>query len=82
MNSLSRTWNWDVCQRNHYVVFYFKANYPRLMKFYLVFKRPQTCTVKCSHILNPLLLGYFLYLLSWMLGKLMTQFHTDTQKHY
>lgn len=31
-------WDGDVCQRNHYMALYFKANYPRLMKLYLVLK--------------------------------------------
>lgn len=40
------------------------------------FKRPQ---MNYSNVLKPSLLGYFLFIPSWMVGKLMTQFHSDTQ---
>lgn len=40
------------------------------------FKRPQ---MNYSNSLKLSLLGYFLFIPTWMVGKLMTQFHSDTQ---
>lgn len=69
MNSIYRTW--DVRQRNHYV-----DKLSQIGETLSSFKRPQ---MNYSNILKPSLLGYFLFIPSWMVGKLMTQFHSDTQ---
>lgn len=71
MNSIYRTWNWDVHQRNHYV-----DKLPQIDEVLSSFKRPQ---MNYSNVLKPSLLGYFLFIPSWMVGKLMTQFLPDTQ---
>ena len=60
--------------------FFLKANYPAMMKLFS-FKRPQTCTMNHPNILKLSPLRCFLCILSWMVGKLMTQFHSGTHKN-
>ena len=42
-------------------------------------ERPESWTMNHSITLKPSLLGYFLYIPSRMVRKLITQFHSDTQ---
>lgn len=61
-------------------LFFLKANYPAMMKLFS-FKRPQTYTMNHPNILKLSPLRCFLCILSWMVGKLMTHFHSGTHKN-